>query len=653
MKYRPEIDGLRTIAVMSVLIYHLKIEIGAPVGDHAAYLMSGGFLGVDVFFVISGYLITTILMQDLAANGRISYGRFYWRRARRILPPLLLVALVSLPFAWRLLTPGQMEEFGRSLIAALAFVANGFWFKAQNVYGAEASTLKPFLHTWSLAVEEQFYIVFPLILALLRRVGGLRWGLIAFVGLGLVAAEITTDLRPNFSFYSPVSRAWELGAGALLAWSALSSPARAAPAGLLARAAPGLGLVLILGSIAVFSIDTMRHPGLQTVPVVLGTCLIVRFAARGEPVTRLLSTKLFTGIGKISYSLYLWHFPIYAFGRLALWDIGPAEWIAALALSFALSIVSYVLVERPFRSAVSPRLFLGASGLAAAAITAFGVVMIATGGLDSRLDRLRAQYQGMNYDNMELRAASWAPLGRVIHGDALAMGNQNTPSAVETRSDMFPEDGRRKVLIVGNSHSKDVYNALTLNQALFPDMAFARYAISMFFEPQDIDTLVASPSFRAADVIFVVQLYREGTLGNLPHFVARMTGEGKRIVLSDQSAIFADWRGMPVVDGFVRRGDAPYSEDAVERLAYAQEEGGWWLSSNAEIAAMAAMAGAGLVSRRNLICDDAAKRCDVITPDRRKALYDYSHWSLAGAQHFGRKAAADGWGDVLRAAPPR
>ncbi|MBL6428255.1 MAG: acyltransferase [Maritimibacter sp.] len=234
LKYRPEIDGLRAVAVLSVMIYHLKISLGG------AALIPGGFLGVDLFFVLSGYLITLILLREKEKTGRISFGQFYLRRVRRILPALFLVILVSLPAAWILFLPSELARFAESIPAALFFYSNVFWFYVQGEYGAQSSLYQPLLHTWSLAIEEQFYLLFPLFVLIVPK----RWfapaaGVALVLTLGL--AEATTQASPRISFFSPVSRAWELLAGSMLAvaqlrgwtlgqgrrWAALVPPCRA------------------------------------------------------------------------------------------------------------------------------------------------------------------------------------------------------------------------------------------------------------------------------------------------------------------------------------------------------------------------------------------------------------------------------------------
>lgn len=344
LKYRPEIDGLRTIAVLAVIIYHAEIFLGDT------QFLKGGFFGVDVFFVISGFLITSIIMSEFNRSGKFSISNFYERRARRILPALFAVILVSLPFAWSLLLPAQQEDYAKSILSALAFGSNFYWDATLQEYGAESANLKPFLHTWTLAVEEQYYIVFPLILLAIYK-----WAkshtiviLTATFLLSLQFAQVWTETDPSSSFYMLPSRFWELLAGSLLANILYLHPQKDNDA-LLNRTMPVLGLYLIIYSMVFIDFDA-HHPGFITLLPVLGTVLIIWFANENDLVTKILSGKFFVAIGLISYSLYLWHYPIFAFGWII--DTNPswqdkAVWVL---LTFALSIASYFLIEKPARN---------------------------------------------------------------------------------------------------------------------------------------------------------------------------------------------------------------------------------------------------------------------------------------------------------------
>lgn len=341
--YRPEIDGLRALAVLSVMIYHADLTIGGMA------LFKGGFFGVDVFFVISGFLITSIILQECQRSQSFSYRHFYERRARRILPALLLVILVSLPVAWWMLLPAQLVEFSQSVLSSIFFVSNLFWDHSLQQYGVESALLKPFLHTWSLAVEEQFYIAYPLLLTGLFRwhKQWLWWVLLMVMLLSLQLAQLTTSADQSASFYQLPTRLWELLIGGLLAHRSLHPQRDYAEWFNLLMSA--LGLLMIM--LAVMMIDFQQHhPGHITAIPVLGTALLIHFASKNNWITRLFSVKPLVGIGLISYSLYLWHYPIFAFGRYWHEVPGLLDKTLWILLATSLSIISYKLVEQPFRN---------------------------------------------------------------------------------------------------------------------------------------------------------------------------------------------------------------------------------------------------------------------------------------------------------------
>src|SRR5210317_818041 len=258
LTYRPEIDGLRAIAVVAIILYHAEITIL----DHEPF--KGGFIGVDIFFVISGYLITSIILKELVTTGSFSFKHFYERRIRRILPPLLFVMLVSLPFAWMYLLPTSLVDFSKSILYSLGFSSNFYFYYSGQEYGAESGLLKPFLHTWSLSVEEQFYILFPIILLVTFKY--FRNYLIHILILGFVVslglAEWTIRNYPSTSFYFLHTRMWELLAGSILAYFEITLGHRSKNR-ILNLLLPSVGLLLIGYSIWFFNYNTF-HPSLYT-----------------------------------------------------------------------------------------------------------------------------------------------------------------------------------------------------------------------------------------------------------------------------------------------------------------------------------------------------------------------------------------------------
>lgn len=331
--YRPEIDGLRSLAILPVLLFHA----GVPGFD-------GGFVGVDIFFVISGFLITGIIAEELEAK-RFSILTFYERRARRILPALAFFSLLTLVAAWIFLLPSFFEDFSQSLVAVGTFTSNIYFWKNSG-YFENTALLRPLLHTWSLAVEEQFYIVMPIAMWLLHRYARryLFWGLAIAAALSLALSIYATGVAPTANFFLLPTRAWELLLGSLLAISGAHGLPRR-----LNSIAAIIGVVLI--GIAVFGYtEATPFPGLTALPPCLGAFLII-LTGRQTPVGAVLSTRPIVFIGKISYSLYLAHWPVTVFIRyVTLEEPTALHCLVIILASFALAIFSWWFVERPFRT---------------------------------------------------------------------------------------------------------------------------------------------------------------------------------------------------------------------------------------------------------------------------------------------------------------
>lgn len=335
MQYRQEIDGLRALAVLPVILYHAGVP-GFP----------GGFAGVDIFFVISGFLITGILLNELQQE-RFSLAHFYERRARRILPALFIVLALTVPLAWWLLLPHELADFGESLIAVALFVSN-FLFWQQSDYFAPTAEFIPLLHTWSLAVEEQFYLFFPLLLWLGWRLGRGKLMLIvlavALLSLGL--SEWLWRVSQSANFYLIFSRAWELMLGALAAFYLQQRPQ---PSGWLSEIGAAVGLLLVAGSVVLLH-RGLPFPSLYALPPIVGSVLIIVCATPHNWTGRLLAFKPLVWIGLISYSAYLWHQPLLVFSRIYIGSELSVVWIVLnIVLTLVLAGLSWRFVEQPFR----------------------------------------------------------------------------------------------------------------------------------------------------------------------------------------------------------------------------------------------------------------------------------------------------------------
>lgn len=342
MKYRSEIDGLRAVAVIPVILYHAGFKS-----------FSGGFIGVDIFFVISGYLITTIILNDMD-SGKFSIVNFYERRARRILPVLFFVILCCLPFAWIWLMPNYYKEFSDSLSAVATFSSNILFWR-ESGYFATGADLKPLLHTWSLAVEEQYYVIFPLILMLLYKLRK-RWifgflMIVAFVSLSL--AQVGSVKWPSSTFFLLPARFWELTIGALTAFVFIYKPEqinKIRSKRILSEVMGFVGLLMIFFAMFTFDHNT-PFPSVYALIPTLGTAFLIAFASPASLMGRILSLRPVVGVGLISYSAYLWHQPLFVFARHGSLEEPSVRLLLFLSgLSLLLAFISWKYIETPFRN---------------------------------------------------------------------------------------------------------------------------------------------------------------------------------------------------------------------------------------------------------------------------------------------------------------
>jgi peptidoglycan/LPS O-acetylase OafA/YrhL len=342
MKYRREIDGLRAVAVLPVIFFHAGFSTFA-----------GGFVGVDIFFVISGYLITTIILSDME-KGKFSIAIFYERRARRILPALFFVMICCIPVSLKLLSPRHLEDFCQSLVAVSLFSSN-ILFWQENGYFGVVSELKPLLHTWSLAIEEQYYMFFPLFLMALWRFRK-RWIFSALLTVGLLSlclSQWEAYNAPSADFYLLPTRAWELAIGALIAFYSLYQKKKISET-LTQRPAKEvfsfIGFALILISVFAFDKST-PFPSIFALIPTIGTALIIIFSTSETYIGRFLGLGPMVGLGLLSYSVYLWHQPLFVFARHgSLLPPSASLFLVLSALSVLLAYFSWRFVEAPFRN---------------------------------------------------------------------------------------------------------------------------------------------------------------------------------------------------------------------------------------------------------------------------------------------------------------
>ena len=440
LKYRAEIDGLRALAVVPVILFHAGVET-----------FRGGFVGVDVFFVISGYLITTIIFDEIATE-QFSLVSFYERRVRRLFPALYVVSASTTAASLFLLYPAQLKSFARSLISAPLFFAN-FHFWSERGYFGEASELKPLLHLWSLAVEEQFYIVFPLLLLLISRSKKSSYSLL-FAGflLSLTSSYYVTEIHFETAFFFPVTRAWELLVGSLAA--ILMREGLYLRWTLASEAVSIIGLSLILFSYLEFD-HTTAFPGVNATIPVCGTFLFILAGASSRWARHALSLKPIVFVGLLSYSLYLWHQPIFSLSRhLGLFE---SNILLLLSLIGALSFFTFKFVETPFRNpkTISRRKVFGASMAGGLFLVGCGAFILSRDGLPNR----------------------YSIEDRVLLTQLANVSGYNQAAFDSHEEKLFDLSEQRRVVVVGDSYAKDLFN-IVLESGMFADVQWSTKQIN-------------------------------------------------------------------------------------------------------------------------------------------------------------------------------
>jgi peptidoglycan/LPS O-acetylase OafA/YrhL len=453
MKYRPEVDGLRALAIIPVVLFHAGFSS-----------FSGGFIGVDTFFVISGYLITGILVSD-HADGRFSFKTFYERRARRILPALFFVIGCCIPVAWLLMMPSDMLQFSRSVSAVPLFVSNILFWRESGYFEAGVE-LKPLLHTWSLAVEEQFYLVFPIILAVLWRLGPRLLTALAFVGgcASFALAQWGASNRPDAAFYLLPTRAWELLIGVMVALIVHQNWGQHVGIGP-RNFASILGLGMLAAAVYAFDGNTL-WPSYHTLLPTLGTALILLFGTGGTAVAWVLERKWLVGVGLISYSAYLWHQPLFAFVRY--WLSGEPDALTATAICVATFVLAYATwryIEQPFRrgrvaGVRSHVLWYSVAGSSLLVLIGFGIRDSTY--LESRMSsRQKETYSALHYNETSEYKQGWRP------GTCFMVLGVNGLDRFDLEGCLQEAPGKRNYLLLGDSYAAQFWAALQLK---FPEV---------------------------------------------------------------------------------------------------------------------------------------------------------------------------------------
>jgi peptidoglycan/LPS O-acetylase OafA/YrhL len=462
IKYRAEIDGLRALAVIPVIFFHAGFSF-----------FSGGFVGVDVFFVISGYLITTIIIKELN-NNTFSLINFYERRARRILPALIFVILISSIISFIFLTRSELASYFKSVITTLLFFSNFYFYKTSPYFQSE-SDLEPLLHTWSLSIEEQFYIIFPITLLLFHKFFKRYIFLMlifVFAASLFICQFLALKTGGTLNFYFTFSRAWELALGAICAYVIVYK--NLSYSILIKNFLSTVGIIFIGFSIFFFSRQTV-FPSFNTLVPTIGTSLIILFADRDTFVNKILSIKFFVSFGLISYSLYLWHQPLLAFGRIFFDNPSIIQKLILIFLSFLMSIFSYFYIEKIFRdkNRINLKFFFKTISLTSIFLILFSY---------------------LNYSFFSSKNSTEAFLAKLlVNKNAVYATKMDERLFIKNR--IIYENLKPKILIIGSSRimeiSNDNFNKQTLNLGVSGASIEDHITITlMALEKFNVDTII-------------------------------------------------------------------------------------------------------------------------------------------------------------------
>ena len=656
INYRTEIDGFRAIAVISVLIYHLNIVVF----NHQ--LLSGGYLGVDIFFVISGYLITSLILKNLL-NDSFSFIEFYERRARRILPALLIVIIFCLVVVYFYFLPDNLKSFVRQVNSIVFLFSNyQYWFDS-NIYNATNSV--PLLISWSLSVEEQFYVFFPLFIFLVLFYGRekLKITLIILFILSLLTATLLNKYFPYFNFYNTISRVFELIAGSYLACSEIDfKKQRKSRSTFEGKSNSSLffliGIVLIAIPLFFFE-NEFLHPSLITLIPVFGTVLIIKYSAQSN-LKILFSGKIIVFIGLISYSIYLWHYPLIYFNEFL--DLKISK-INLIFLTFVISTLSYFVIEKPFRNRKILKKVKFYSLLSLLFLIIFSLNFFYYKNNYFLNDQKHTNFVLKNLYGEEHKSLMRYESGfylREIESffkkiDSFDKNKKNYDKNHFTNSD------KKKYLIIGNSFGRDLFKTLYLaypqHEISYQNLSIAcikyfseknsfkeiykKYRVAKCFKKKMDRT---KNLLQKSDFIILSSRYSNEDLENLELIIKNLSTFKKKIFITSHGPLFKITNirrdfSLTEIDKFIYTNNRRPNQKELINLEKKYFSYNYNKTNiiNTKIKNVADKMNIPYLSRHQLICNDDKLRCNIINKDNEKLFFDYGHFTLAGMLDIGNK----------------
>ncbi len=648
IKYRPEIDGLRGISVLLVILYHSNFIF------FEKNFFAAGYLGVDIFFVISGYLITSIILKEILSKNSFNFMNFYERRARRLLPALVVTLIISIPLAFLKLSPYELVEFAKSQIATLFFTSNFYFNLISDYFGPNTS---PLLHTWSLSVEEQFYFLFPIFLLITHKFFyrfNLTILILIFV-LSLLFANLIKTSHSSFNFYMISSRIWELIAGAIISVIELNKKYSSIKRN---NIFAFIGLSLIFISLFYFDEDT-SHPSFLTLIPVLGVMLILFFSNKNEIVYKILSSKYLVGLGLISYSLYLIHYPIFIF-----FDIPKMSFefkLIFIVLTIFLSTLNFYLIEKKFRnrSIVGLKYFFVFITSSVVSILIISIMIINNNGYENRFKNLKNIYGDNKFDRGFYENERESIIDQIIEDKKLYYYKYFYTSRFFKKVLWFEKkENKKNILIVGNSHGYDLFTSLYLNKKIFNDLDFAyyRFQVRDIKDEKKYQELINSPNFINADIVLISSYYGLNKKNNIDEaqdiliFSEKIKKYNKKLVVSSYSVVFEEKHGIPITSYLIEKykifSKKDYFKNDIFKKELFKNIDKGIIKRNKRIENLMRINNIKYLDKTDYTCSFLKEECDIFTNEGHIIYFDTDHYTLKGAKYYGKKMYDINWLDI-------
>ena len=611
MTFRKDIEILRGFSVLLVLLYHFKFDL------LESNFTNSGYIGVDIFFVISGYIITKIFFEKKYS----SISKFYSRRFSRLMPTLVIVISISLIIAYFLFDLFILKKNINSSVSIIFGLSNFFFWLTSTIYGLAEKNSMIFLHTWSLSVEFQFYIIYPILLFYFKD-NFVKIFLVFIFFLSYVSIFYFFEKHNLFNFYSSFSRIFEIVAGCLS--FIFEKEIRSYINKKYHQHLYFLGFILII-FFMLFLHNEDNHPNPQSLVFILGTCLLLIFY--NENLKVLLRLGL-DKLGNISYSLYLWHFPIIVFLNYLLVEYNDGKKFLSLILCIGLSYISFHFVEDKFRKLnFKKNLFF----------LIFCLLPIIF--LSLNISKINEKYEKYVFDNFYLADES----NKYLKNNS-KIRLRDSKNIFSHKNDYkyfapkFSNKDNKKVLFLGDSHSKDLFNVFYLQKEYFNNYEFSRYGFNLIdIENNRLNHLLNSELFELSDYIVLSQRYKSKDLLLINNLIDIVSSKNKKLIVVLKKPEFKknNKKNQTFLDIYYKK-NKKATVDELNAIAYRNLNLDNFVKINKSIKKEFSEK-VKLMDIYSLVCNDTKERCHVVNEKLEKNFYDYGHFTLSGSEFFGKK----------------